>query len=286
MNRPVKTRIHHVPVDLIAIRGVRIQQKVLIYETIIDEDGKISEVNRLTTFEMVPPWPQIHKAAVAALRQWRYTPTLHEGQRVPVCMTVVRVKADIRRGHGGTTGCAKASALSSSVRWIGRCLGSSRIQSSTNSYTVTCGNAIARRLRASYVEAMRVGTSLSLFGALALAGSSLWGWGCGEGRASSPASSSTSTMTVPVYDARGDMKPPEGYRSWIFVGTSLGLSYGTASPSDGPGSFHDVYIQPEAYREFHDTGRFPEKTILAMESYSAGTRDPKSGLASGFFQDQ
>jgi Cytochrome P460 len=93
-------------------------------------------------------------------------------------------------------------------------------------------------------------------------------------------------MTVPVYDAKGDMKPPEGYRTWVFVGTSLGLNYGAASPQDGPGSFHDIYIQPEAYREFQSTGRFPEKTILAMESYSAGTRDAKSGLASGFFQDE
>jgi Cytochrome P460 len=122
---------------------------------------------------------------------------------------------------------------------------------------------------------------LLLFSALALGLSSLWG--CGEGRAASTAPGAT--MTAPVYDARGDMKPPEGYRTWMFVGTSLGLEYG-ASAQDGPGSFHDIYIQPEAYEELKKTGRFPEKTILVMEIYDAGTRDPKSGLTSGYFQDQ
>jgi hypothetical protein len=121
--------------------------------------------------------------------------------------------------------------------------------------------------------------SFPLFGTLVVVG--LSSWGCGEGRAASP----SGTMAVPVYDVKGDMKPPEGYRTWVFVGTSLGLNYG-ASGNEGPGSFHDVYIQPEAYQEYARTGRFPDKTILAMEIYSTGTRDARSGLASGFYQDR
>jgi hypothetical protein len=98
---------------------------------------------------------------------------------------------------------------------------------------------------------------------------------------------SSSRMTVPSYDAAGNVIRPEGYREWVFVGTSLGLRYqGEAATDDGPGSFHNVYIQPEAYEEYAKTGRFPEKTILAMEVYSAGAKDPKSGLTSGWFSDR
>jgi len=104
----------------------------------------------------------------------------------------------------------------------------------------------------------------------------LLGWGAGA-----------SKMTVPAYDAAGNVIRPEGYRKWVFVGTSLGLRYmGEGAPDEGPGSFHNVYIQPEAYDEFLKTGAFPEKTILAMETYSAGTKEPKSGLSGGFFGDR
>jgi hypothetical protein len=93
-------------------------------------------------------------------------------------------------------------------------------------------------------------------------------------------------MTVPTYDSAGNVVRPEGYRWWVFVGTSLGLRYEGEGGGQGPGSFHNVYIQPEAYDEFLKTGTFPEKTILAMEVYGAGTKEPKSGLTGGFFSDR
>lgn len=104
----------------------------------------------------------------------------------------------------------------------------------------------------------------------------------------SHAASSLDGMAVPQYDEAGDMLRPEGYRGWTFVGTSLGLRYAEdGQPEDGgPGSFHNVYMQPEAYRHFVETGEFPEKTILAMETYSAGTREPRSGLTGGFFENE
>jgi len=94
-------------------------------------------------------------------------------------------------------------------------------------------------------------------------------------------------MTVPAYDSAGNVIRPEGYRKWVFVGTSLGLRYmGDGGTDEGPGSFHNVYIQPEAYDAFVATGAFPEKTILAMEVYSAGTKEPKSELTGGFYGDR
>lgn len=94
-------------------------------------------------------------------------------------------------------------------------------------------------------------------------------------------------MSVPTYDGAGNVVRPEGYRKWVFVGTSLGLRYMSDGGTDeGPGSFHNIYIQPEAYDEFLKTGAFPEKTMLAMEVYSAGTKEPKSGLSGGYFGDR
>lgn len=95
------------------------------------------------------------------------------------------------------------------------------------------------------------------------------------------------TMVAPRYDAAGDMHRPEGYRKWMFVGASLGLRYAEEGEAqdEGPGTFHNVYIQPEAYEHFLERGIFPEKTILTMETYSTGTREPKSGLTSGFYED-
>lgn len=100
-------------------------------------------------------------------------------------------------------------------------------------------------------------------------------------------SAETASMTVPRYDGSGAMIRPDGYRGWVFVGASLGLRYaedGEPTGDEGPGTFHNVYIQPEAFERYAATGMFPEKTILAMETYETGTREPQAGLTSGFFE--
>lgn len=110
----------------------------------------------------------------------------------------------------------------------------------------------------------------------------------GAGCRASKASSSLDGMAEPSYDDAGDMLRPEGYRSWIFVGASLGLRYaedGEPQTDDTIGTFHNVYVQPEAYAYFMENGVFPENTILAMETYEPGTREPKSNLTGGYFED-
>ena len=111
--------------------------------------------------------------------------------------------------------------------------------------------------------------------------------GAGCGIEVSKAAGEREDMTTPEYDAAGDLLRPEGYRRWVFVGATLGLRYtkdGEAA-DEGPGSFHNVYVQPEAYDYFMEHGVFPEKTILAMETYETGTREPKSELTGGYFED-
>lgn len=92
-------------------------------------------------------------------------------------------------------------------------------------------------------------------------------------------------METPKYNEQGELIRPENYRTWVFVGASLGLSY-TETPrrDDGPGMFHNVYIQREAFDRYMETGEFPEKTILAMENFSAGSK--VSINQKGYFEDK
>lgn len=90
-------------------------------------------------------------------------------------------------------------------------------------------------------------------------------------------------MALPAYTADGDLIRPDGYRTWIFVGASLGLSYDEdAAEREGPGAFTNVYIQPEAYRYFMETGQFPEGTMLPMDVFRPGSRE--SINQAGFFE--
>ena len=90
-------------------------------------------------------------------------------------------------------------------------------------------------------------------------------------------------MVEPAYTAEGDLIRPEGYRTWVFVGASLGLSYNkSAGEREGPGTFTNVYIQPQAYRYFMATGEFPEKTMLPMDVFRPGSRE--SINQAGYFE--
>lgn len=65
------------PADALAARI----QGVVIVESTIDIEGAVSDVRVLRSI------PGLDEAAVAAVRQWRYTPTLLNGEAVPVIMT-------------------------------------------------------------------------------------------------------------------------------------------------------------------------------------------------------
>ena len=82
-----------------------------------------------------------------------------------------------------------------------------------------------------------------------------------------------SDMIQPEYTSEGHLILPTGYRTWIFVGSSMGLSYFGKEAPEGPGVFHHIYIQPEAYRHYIEPGEFPDKTILDREHDSAGSEE-------------
>jgi hypothetical protein len=103
------------------------------------------------------------------------------------------------------------------------------------------------------------------------------------------------TPTRPVYNEKGELIAPKGFRTWVFVGADLSPVYRPDVPQSTlrerqrnvqkePGAFHNIYINPESYRTFLDTGKFPDPTLLVMEVFKAETKDDKGVLASGEFE--
>lgn len=90
-------------------------------------------------------------------------------------------------------------------------------------------------------------------------------------------------MALPEYDPAGKLLRPTGYEKWVVVGTSIGLGYSEdAKPDpDNPGLFHNVYLQPEAFDQFVETGTFPEQTVFIVtnnRSQPARTKGPVSRI--------
>jgi hypothetical protein len=78
----------------------------------------------------------------------------------------------------------------------------------------------------------------------------------------------------------GKLKQPVGYRQWIYVGASV-------TPNDLNGGkalfpeFHAIYIDPESFAEYRETGKFRDGTVLVKELSSVGSKETTSGK--GYF---
>src|SRR5262249_30867052 len=97
------------------------------------------------------------------------------------------------------------------------------------------------------------------------------------------------------YNQKGELIAPRGFRTWVFAGADESPEYRGDLPEstrperprhDGAkaGNFHNIYINPEAYRAFLETGKFPDPTILVMEDFRAEQRDSKGVLKGGEFE--
>lgn len=67
-----------------------------------------------------------------------------------------------------------------------------------------------------------------------------------------------------TFNAENVVNAPKGYRQWIFVGSPLtpnALNDGSAPFPE----FHNVYVEPSAFKHFVDTGEWAEGTQIAKE---------------------
>jgi hypothetical protein len=85
------------------------------------------------------------------------------------------------------------------------------------------------------------------------------------------AGSTGNNSTTPVYTADGKLVFPANYREWIYLTSGIDMSYGPAAMS-GHSMFDNVFVNPEAYRSFLETGTWPDKTLLVLEIRSAGSK--------------
>jgi hypothetical protein len=70
----------------------------------------------------------------------------------------------------------------------------------------------------------------------------------------------------PRFTADGQFVRPDNYREWIFLSSGLGMSYGpTAQQAGANPPFDNVFVHPTAYRAFLETGKWPDKTMFALE---------------------
>jgi Cytochrome P460 len=73
---------------------------------------------------------------------------------------------------------------------------------------------------------------------------------------------------------------PEGYREWVYLSSGLGMNYNPTA--GGPERFTNVFVPQWAYRQFIATGKWPDKTMFALEDRTAESRG--SINKSGHFQ--
>lgn len=80
----------------------------------------------------------------------------------------------------------------------------------------------------------------------------------------------------PTWTADGQLVLPKNYREWVYLGSPLtpnALNGGAA----GFPEYHNVYIQPAAYRIYRETGVFPEGTIMLKELQLTQPGDSEDG---------
>jgi len=75
----------------------------------------------------------------------------------------------------------------------------------------------------------------------------------------------------PRYAENGRLRYPRDYRSWVFLSSGLGMTYGPMASRTDP-RFDNVFVNPSAYRAFLDTGRWPDGTILVLEVRAAQSK--------------
>jgi len=75
----------------------------------------------------------------------------------------------------------------------------------------------------------------------------------------------------PEYTSDAQLKFPEHYRDWVYLTTGFDMSYNPAMRM-GHDMFDNVFVNPEAYKAFVETGTWPDKTILVLEGRGAQSK--------------
>jgi hypothetical protein len=89
-------------------------------------------------------------------------------------------------------------------------------------------------------------------------------------------------ISSPEFTKSGELKLPEHYREWVYLTSGFDMSYNPSMQMGDQHMFDNVFVNPEAYKVFVDTGAWPDKTVLVLEE--RGARGKGSINRSGNFQ--
>ena len=76
--------------------------------------------------------------------------------------------------------------------------------------------------------------------------------------------------SFPGYTGDARLKFPAHYREWIYLTSGIGMSYSPMSMDHSV--FDNVFVNPESYKSFMETGTWPDKTVLVLERRGAQTK--------------
>jgi hypothetical protein len=102
-----------------------------------------------------------------------------------------------------------------------------------------------------------------------------------------PAPATQGKLVGAAFSADGKLQRPVDYRTWRYVTSGLGMSYGPAAKaaaSTGHSMFDNVFVQPRAYDAFIRDGVWPEGTMFVLELRGTETQRPPNN--SGYFQTE
>lgn len=77
---------------------------------------------------------------------------------------------------------------------------------------------------------------------------------------------------APEYTSDGQMKLPEDYRTWVYLSTGFDMSYNPSMQMGDHHMFDNVFVNPESYKKFLETGSWPDKTMLVLEGRGAQSK--------------
>jgi hypothetical protein len=83
---------------------------------------------------------------------------------------------------------------------------------------------------------------------------------------------SAAASSGPEFTSGGQLKLPEGYREWVYLTSGFDMSYHPGMNMGDQHMFDNVFVNPEAYKAFVNTGTWPDKTILVLEGRAAQTK--------------
>jgi hypothetical protein len=85
-----------------------------------------------------------------------------------------------------------------------------------------------------------------------------------------PKDANTVSNAGPEYTADAQLKLPENYREWVFLSTDYHpISDPLKMQKMGHDVFNNIFVNPEAYKAFVQTGTWPDKTMLVFEGRRA-----------------